>query len=343
VNTSSCKKREEFFIRIMTVEAYLTYDSIGKQEGRIRDLINEPRTQYPLIKKKGLWQQLCSSLDVIGDTELAIAAYTSQKMGSDKGSVYLAVYGLLQSLVLQQDAVFHLCESLDIKGIRGKHPRLEEIREIRNDSIGHPTKRDRTRKGKNASNSYHGISRISLSYEGFQLFTSDETGDFKFNRISIPDLLAAQNRDISLILTSIIEMLEQAVITHKDQFKEEKLVDIFSPSLGYHMQKVFLHIPNRENAQFAAVNLNVIKKALEDFQTALEKRGSELGTYDIIEDLYNLLAYPMAELEAYFQHIEKGETPNINEKTAHIFAFFISKKLDELIAVAAEIDDDYAE
>jgi hypothetical protein len=327
----------------MIVVTHLTDNSIGKQEGRIRDLINEPRTQYLLIKQKGLWQQLCSCLDIIGDTEIAIAAYTVRKMGSDKGSLYLAVYGLLQSLVLQQDAVFHLGESLDMKGIRSKYPRLEEIREIRNDSIGHPTKRDRTKKGKKAPNSYHGISRISLSYEGFQLFTSDETGAYKFNRISIPDLLADQNRDISLILNSMIETLEQAVIAHKNQFKEEKLVDSFPSSLGYHMEKVFLHIPNRENAQFAAVNLNVIKKALEDFQTALEKRGSELGTYDIIEDLYNLLAYPMAELEAYFQHLEKGETPNINEKTAHIFAFFISKKLDELIAVAAEIDEDYAE
>lgn len=141
---------------------YLTYDSIGKQEGRIRDLINEPRTQYSRIKQKGLWQQLCSCLDVIGDTEIAIAAYNAKKMDSGKGSLYLAVYGLLQSFVLQQDAVFHLGETLDIKGIRSKYPRLEQIREIRNDSIGHPTKRDRTKKGKKLQTPIM-VSHVSLS------------------------------------------------------------------------------------------------------------------------------------------------------------------------------------
>jgi hypothetical protein len=63
----------------------------------------------------------------------------------------------------------------------------------------------------------------------------------------------------------------------------------------------------------------------------------------VIEDLYEELAYPISELEAYFQHLEKGRKPNINEKTAYIFAFFIIKKFGELKDLAEEIDEEYTQ
>ena len=82
-------------------------------ERRIRDLINEPRKRRLLIKRGPLWHQLCASLDAIGDSQLAIAAYPAAP-GSDDGEVYLAIYGLLQACFLQQDAIHNLCEALDL-------------------------------------------------------------------------------------------------------------------------------------------------------------------------------------------------------------------------------------
>ena len=63
-----------------------------KQTQRIRDIINNPRIQYTLLKNQGLWWQLCSSLDVIDDSDLAIAVYSDGKFGSSDGAKYLAVY-----------------------------------------------------------------------------------------------------------------------------------------------------------------------------------------------------------------------------------------------------------
>ena len=312
--------------------------SICEQEQRIRDLINEPRKRHTLIKKLGLWHQLCSCLDVIGDTELAIGAYTAQALGANKGSAYLAVYGLLQALFLQQDAIFNLCESLGISDNISNYSGLQEIREIRNASIGHPTKRGRKRPF-----SYHAISRFSLSSRGFQLQTSDETGTSKFEWISIPKLISDQHSYASAIFTSIIEKLEQEEAAHKEQFKKEKLVVVFSQTLAYHIEKIFESIRSGDNPAFGALNLGILTQALKDFQVALAKRGIELDTYEVIEDLYEELAYPMSELEEYFQHLEKGQKPNINEKTAYIFAFFITKKFDELKGVAEEIDEEYAQ
>ncbi len=314
------------------------HQSIREQERRIRDLINEPRKRYTLIKKLGLWHQLCSCLDVIGDTELAIITYTAQELGANIGATYLAVYGLLQALFLQQDAIFNLCESLGISDNISNYPGLQEIREIRNASIGHPTKRGRKRPF-----SYHAISRLSLSSKGFQLLTSDETGTSKFEWISIPKLIADQHSYASAIFTSIIEKLEQEEAAHKEQFKKEKLVAVFSATLAYHLEKVFESIRSGENPAFGAINLGILTQALKDLQAVLAKRGIELDTYEVIEDLYEELAYPMSELETYLQHLEKGQKPNINEKTAYIFAFFVTKKIDELKDVAKEIDEEYAQ
>jgi len=218
------------------------------------------------------------------------------------------------------------------------YPGLQEIREIRNASIGHPTKQGRKRPF-----SYHAISRLSLSSKGFQLLTSDETGTSKFEWISIPKLIADQHSYASAIFTSVIEKLEQEETAHKEQFKKEKLVAVFSPTLAYHIEKIFESIRSGDNPAFGAINLGILTQALQDFEAALAKRGIELDTYEVIEDLYEELAYPISELEAYFQHLEKGHRPNINEKTAYIFAFFITKKFDELKDLAEEIDAEYVQ
>jgi hypothetical protein len=193
-----------------------------EQTQAIRDIINKPRKQYLLMKKLGIWFQLCSCLDIIGDTDLAIKAYINKECGTSKGATYLAVYGLLQALFMQQDALMNLGESLGFDYKLENYPRLKEIREIRNVSIGHPTKHNRKK-----STSYHFISRISFSLTGFDLLSIDENGASRFEPISIPDLISDQQKYASTILMSIIGHLEQEEASHKEQFRVEKLAAIF--------------------------------------------------------------------------------------------------------------------
>jgi hypothetical protein len=314
-----------------------TLQEIHKQEEKIRDLINTPRKQYILMKRADLWSQLCSCLDVIGDTELAIAAYINKEFSQSTGARYLAVYGLLQALFLQQEALFDLCEALGIGNPRDNYPRLKEIKEDRNASVGHPTKLQRKK-----HSSYHFISRISLSSEGFDLASDNDDGTTVFRRIPISLLITDQNTYASQILSAIITSLEQEEAAHKEQFGMEKLSTAFPQSLNYHFQKVFQYIRSEENAEFGRINLKPIQNALQDFQSALERRGLGLDTYEIVQDIFNLLSYPIAELEAFFQHREKGEAANINEQTAYIFAFFIREQFKRLQELASEIDEEYS-
>ena len=111
-------------------------------EQEIRDLINYTRIQSEVMKNSADWIRLCSSLDIIGDTQLAISAFNIENLGDDlmDGNDYLQVYGLLQATFLQQDAVKHISLSLGFNFNLSSH--LKNIREIRNDTIGHPTNRN---------------------------------------------------------------------------------------------------------------------------------------------------------------------------------------------------------
>lgn len=160
---------------------------------QIRDYINGPRMSYLLSQDIETWNQICSSLDVIEDTDLAISAHTTDKRDEtddDKDSVvglgkhYLKLYGVLQALFLQQDAVRHLCEALSIPFDPNQFPRLKELRDERNDSIGHPTQR-----GSKTNRSHHFVSRNSLSPNGYARLGVFPSGDIKVNEINVHQLI----------------------------------------------------------------------------------------------------------------------------------------------------------
>ena len=152
-----------------------------------------------------MWLQLASSLDAISDCEIAMNAYSSEVMtGSespveDLGIRYLQTYGVLQALFLQQDALGNLLESLEVSFDLDDYPELQEIREIRNQSIGHPTK-----KGSKENVSYHGIVQISLEDETFQFYSNSEDGDWQLQSINVPALISKQR-------ACAVHILERAI------------------------------------------------------------------------------------------------------------------------------------
>ena len=75
-----------------------TIDEVVSLETTVRDHINTHRYQIALIQNSNTWNQICSSLDVIGDTLLAVRSYFSAEYPEDRGLRYIYTYGLLQSL-----------------------------------------------------------------------------------------------------------------------------------------------------------------------------------------------------------------------------------------------------
>jgi hypothetical protein len=301
----------------------------------IRGFINKSRKQFNLLKNRKFWNQLCSSLDVIEDSDLAIDAYINSEFGKDDGEKYLRLYGILQALFLQQAAVTNLCESLGLPSNLIANPKLREIRDIRNDSIGHPTKRGNYK-------SYHFISRVSITTSGFQLISYYENNQTTFRDILVIDLVKEQRKYLSKILKKVIKVLKVEEKTHKEKFKMDKLESVFPDTLSYYIEKILENIGKLDHAELGLVHVKLVKKVMDKLKETLQKRGIEIDTYDSIKFLYELLEYPIIELELYFNKLTAKEEPRTNDKTAHIFTYFIKEKLYELKEIAKEIDDEYS-
>jgi len=86
----------------------------------IRDLVNNTWRQQTLLKDNIKWNKVCVSMDVIGDTQIAISDFFSLGDFSAETGDYLYLCGLLQALILQQDAINHMIESLFDRSINWK-------------------------------------------------------------------------------------------------------------------------------------------------------------------------------------------------------------------------------
>jgi hypothetical protein len=74
--------------------------TIAELNKNLRSIINNPRKRCVLLEDAPAWSMLCSCLDAIGDTELALDAFLKQGNIGDDGKNYLLIYGALQALII---------------------------------------------------------------------------------------------------------------------------------------------------------------------------------------------------------------------------------------------------
>jgi hypothetical protein len=304
-------------------------------ESRIRDFINEPWRNALLYKDKAAWGMCCCALDVIGDTELALEAYLHREAPAlepgnrDTGNLYITIYGVLQVLFVQQDAVEHLAEAL-----RCPHERsatLKSIRETRNDAIGHPTKREHRKQGK----AFISISRITMFRSGFQMMTQQANGSHEMKQVNLPEMVELQRTEIGAAMLRIATKLKEEEMAHRTQFRDKKLAALFPAWLGHTHEKVSEAIGNGEH-EFGAAMLGSVAECVDKFKAELTERGLLDGgmmAHDIAE-----LERPTARLRDYFA----GSATELTPEDARVFHFFLQEKLKGLMRLAVEIDAEYA-
>ncbi len=314
-------------------------NSVHELNNQVRELINVPRKHYQLRQDVAFFSQLCSSLDVIGDTEEAIAAYHGKEFGASKAAHYLALYGVLQAIYVQQDAVLNLSESLGIREKIDNYPGLKAVRELRNDVAGHPTKRD---KAKGLPTTYHHVSRMTLGHSSFTLLTFFSSGaPFKVRRIDMLQLIAEQKKYISTVLVGLVSKLEAEDKAHKDAFRMEKLVDIFPLTIGYTLEKIAEGVLKDNYAELAPAHLEQLEEVLRKFREAVGHRDKDF--YESLEDDYKLVNHCIEYLEGFFLKKEQGVTTEGDTFTAQIFTTYLHDQVEVMKQYAKGIDDEYAD
>jgi hypothetical protein len=294
---------------------------------KIRDLINHPWKQNSLLKDKD-WNILCACLDAIEDTEMAIDEYET----ANPESLYLPIYGLLQALFLQGDALSNLNNALFKEKIDFKNDyyALYQVRETRNASIGHPThlKRD-------GRDIFFVINRSSIKKYGFELVRYELNHPTEFISINLRETTKDQSDCAIQILSKVVSLLEKEFETHKEKFKNDKLVDLISPNFNYYISKLY---EAKKDTRFAESSLELIKETLDKIinQVSLrygEKDGFPDGLALTIEDLEFILK----RIAEFFTNIHQTDARDID-----VYIHQLRSKFKELQSMLIEIDEDFS-
>jgi len=307
----------------------MTGKSLDKTIHSIRDFINSPRKQHALLQDKAAWHQLCVSLDAIEVTRLAVNAYL-RRNSPDIAEKYLSLYGVFQALFVQQDAMKNLSESLGLP--YEQDSTLNKIRDIRNDSVGHPTNRI-------GGDRFITISGHGAASPNFSMAIYRPAGNTEFKTVDMKEIISIQNLVVQKMLGKVLDALKEEEMKHQKKFKKESLAALFPKTLNYHYQSIGAAIaPEREMPSYGAINLKVISDAINSFKKALVSGGT-LKASPHLNYNFEEVEYPLAELKLFFT---KPKESKLNEMDARIFLFFIPQKVQFLLNLAKELDEEYA-
>jgi len=283
------------------------------------------------------WHQLCVAMDTIQDTDSAVSAYINHEFPSDTGEKYLRIYGILQGLFLEQDALVELIHAIrPVKNIQPKDlltAVLIDIRGVRNKSVGHPVKVGYK------TFSTHAIVQHSMRKDGFELMSYPKQKDEIFQSIRVLELIEQQRTETHRILSEVVEDLRTREEAHRAQFRGTKLMQIFDHA-SYAFEKIFEDLRRESIPRMGRWGIDCLRETLTDFEKHLQARGLSIDSYASIKYLYeDCISYPLTELRKFL----RGETSEIaSKKGAIVFANALQSHFDELRQIAREIDDEYA-
>jgi hypothetical protein len=300
----------------------------------IRDHASNPRHQEPLLSNSFAWHQLCAAFDAIGDTELATDAYLEGDFPQQPGERYLRVYGVLQALVVQQDAVRDmtsiLCPGIPLKLV----DLLKGVRDARHASIGHPTRRES--KGDVSS---HFISRITMSKDYFQLLSHSKKDGSSSTYVPVRKLIEQQRTETVRIMSEVVTELKRKDEEHKSLFRGKSMTGSFH-TVTYAIEKIFEDLHKNTIVGMGKWGMDTLKSALDDFRKMLGERGMSVETYDSVKYHYEQIEYPLRELQKFFA----GEPSEIGSyQAAMVYGDALQGYFSELRKSAQGIDEEYNE
>jgi hypothetical protein len=299
---------------------------------KIRILLNKPWIENELFSDKVRWNKIYIALDTFDDANEVIDNYCKLPDFDAFSGGYLYIYGLLQAFMVQQDACINLSKAILNTNINPKidYPNLYKVREIRNDTIGHPTSRGN-------DSSFHGISRITISKHAFTL-RSIKFGkqlETNFLLINTTECLNNQRDGTESILQTIYCTLLDKVRTHMEKFSENKLQDLFKPSLHYLFEKVSDY-RSPDSTHYAAFPLliNLLTEIKAGITARFGSIDPDTGAYDSI-----------AKIEYIIVRLERDLIARIIDDKLELDIMIQALKLEfnQLKDICVNIDDEMTE
>jgi hypothetical protein len=219
---------------------------------------------------------LWTSFDNIYDTQEAIQRF---KVG-DTGK--LGVFGLLQAMAVQQDAIMHLQEAVGIEPTRlTDMPALQAIRDVRDETIGHPTS---TRKEGLKSNYAKGTITYSTMWAGNSQNLKNNSLEYYVWSSSGPERKSAeldqaiveQELQLNKVLQEVIDELTKQEKEHKLLFKDSGLKGVFK-QVDYYFSKLYSY---EQTIVYSRSCFRSLKEQYEEFKKGILQRYGKQALND---------------------------------------------------------------
>jgi hypothetical protein len=269
---------------------------------------------------------ICSALDVVGDTQAAIAAYEDFDATQDFGRAYLLTYGLLHTLYLQQDAIRHIYEALRLPYTAP--PELKKIRQIRNEAVGHPTSISR-------GEAFAFIVRMCIDEHGFDYHVSSADRTFRSETVSLRDLVHKQREVVFGLLLTVANELHQEWLVFMKKYAAVKLASLLPDTWQYYVGNISKAIEGN-GLGLGDMHVQLLLEPLDTISRALAERHESSMTLGLS---LPQLRHALVRLSEYFTDRDGP----LNQDDAWVYFGFAANQLKELEKFLENLDDEYEE
>ncbi len=184
-------------------------DNVLQTRSSIYDRFHSDSTAQNYFNKQGnkdAFAAYYTSMYLIQDTGEAIYSHMKQGFSNDPMNAYIEFWGVMQAIIIQQDAICELYHAVTGKElVWSKLTAWVELRKTRNSCAGHPANQGRGVQAHRRSF----IGRMGMTYENikYEMWDAD-TEQTTFPKINLKKMIYEYDKEASSVLQDVLESIK---------------------------------------------------------------------------------------------------------------------------------------
>lgn len=285
-------------------------------------------------RSEGYWGKFWSAFNALKDAQYAINEW---KLSTSPQR--LEMYGVLQALIVQQDALRHLQEAMAILpiNIKNDYPELFEIRVCRNQLVGHPSQ---TTLSRNSSYLDGTITHTTVGYgKNSKIIEYVISSSMKSERktLVLDDIIIKQEDVMCSEIEALVTEVESKEIMHKSSFSSGALEGILRTA-DYLATKAF---SSEHEPSYALSSIETLASMYSSFKAEICKMYKVENINDSIS--VSGLVYEIGKIDKLLPRVTEmlSDRKNIDDFDLDVYAEVLTISVRLLQEMAREIDKEF--
>lgn len=303
-------------------------NTVSELCNNLNRLIHEPLFHnFYNVQNELKYNQAFVSIDIIEDSQIAIEEY--EKTKKVEGRSTLLIYGLLQSFFLQQDGLYHLYKYIVNSKIEQNDffdlfSFEKEIRNVRNDIVGHPTNR------KN-SEFYYIVKGPTTKY---RFIYAGYTPEFRKVEVNLRTFIIKQLEFTKKVLLLVTKEIQKKIEMKKEEHKNILLGEM-TTDINRNIQLILRGIRDKERKFQGEWGIFGLQNSIQEIKKELNQRYNNNLPIGLSE-VFRIINYI---LNRFYQWQKDNQL--FGNDDAEIFLDSLGKQLKELKEMLREIDKEF--